>query len=110
MLRSAENGHDKADDFFEGKRIIVTGAAGTVGTELVNWLLRTSAAEVRGIDSLICGRLDNLRHLTDNPRFRFIKRDVRELSADDPACAGATYFFHFAGIGDIVPSIEKPVE
>src|SRR6185295_18841607 len=37
-------------------------------------------------------------------------RDVRALAPDDRAFAGARYVFHFAGIGDIVPSIERPLD
>src|SRR5262249_21910375 len=37
-------------------------------------------------------------------------RDVCELRADDTLFRGASYLIHFAGIGDIVPSIDKPVD
>jgi UDP-glucose 4-epimerase len=37
-------------------------------------------------------------------------RDIRDLEPGDSAFAGASYVFHFAGIGDIVPSIDQPIE
>lgn len=88
---------------------VVTGAAGFIGSHMVDLLIERGF-EVRGIDNLYAGRLDNLRQVQANPRFRFVNQDIRETAADDPAFAGAQYVFHFAGIGDIVPSIEKPVE
>ena len=42
--------------------------------------------------------------------FRVEVRDIRELEASDPAFKGAQYIFHFAGIGDLVPSIEQPLD
>ena len=60
----------------DGKRIIVTGAAGTVGAELVNWLLRTKAAEVRGIDSNENGLFVLAEALRHEPRFHPFICDV----------------------------------
>jgi UDP-glucose 4-epimerase len=45
-----------------------------------------------------------------HPNFVFEAQDLRQTPADDPLFQQATYVFHFAGIGDIVPSIERPVE
>ncbi len=88
---------------------VVTGAAGFIGSHMVDLLIERGF-EVRGIDNLYAGRLDNLRQVQSNPRFRFVNQDIRQTEADDPAFTGAQYVFHFAGIGDIVPSIEKPVD
>ena len=96
MLRSSDHGHDKADNFFDGKRVIVTGAAGTVGTELVNWLLRTSAAEVRGIDSYENGLFVQSEALRHEPRFHPFICDVRNArklcSMFAPWIAGSLQF------------------
>lgn len=88
---------------------VVTGAAGFIGSHMVDLLLNRGYG-VRGIDSLVTGRRENLQHVAGHPAFRLFVRDLREMQADDPAFAGAAFVFHFAGIGDIVPSIEKPVE
>jgi len=58
-------------------RIVVTGAAGFLGSHLVDRLLG-KGHEVVGIDSLITGSLDNLAHLQDNPAFRFLRADVTQ--------------------------------
>src|SRR5258708_4357181 len=64
---------------------------------------------VRVIDNLAGGRLENLaRHQAGDLVVE--QRDIRSYAPDDPLFKGASHVFHFAGIGDIVPSIERPSE
>lgn len=86
---------------------IVTGGAGFIGSHMVDLLLECGYA-VRIIDNMSGGRLSNLAHLTGNPDVVVEETDIRELPLDAPVFTGARYVFHFAGIGDIVPSIEAP--
>jgi len=58
-------------------RIVVTGAAGFLGSHLVDRLLE-QGHEVVGIDSLITGRIENLKHLDGNRAFRFVLADVTQ--------------------------------
>ncbi|MBN2406534.1 MAG: SDR family oxidoreductase [Elusimicrobia bacterium] len=58
-------------------RIVVTGAAGFLGSHLVDRLL-AEGHEVIGMDNLITGNDDNIAHLADNKNFRFIDHDVTE--------------------------------
>jgi UDP-glucose 4-epimerase len=87
---------------------VVTGAAGFIGSHMVDLLLERGF-EVRAIDNLSSGREANLEHCRSNPKLIFTKRDVRDIQPDDALFSNATYVFHFAGMGDIVPSIEHPV-
>ncbi len=88
---------------------VVTGGAGFIGSHMVDLLL-AEGFHVRVIDSLVGGRLENLAHHQADARLSVEVRDIRELDAPDPLFTDADYVFHFAGIGDIVPSIERPVE
>jgi UDP-glucose 4-epimerase len=88
---------------------VVTGGAGFIGSHMVDLLLERGY-EVRVIDNLVGGRLDNLRHVQQHPRLRVEVADVRDLTPGSALFAGAHLVFHFAGIGDIVPSIERPVD
>jgi UDP-glucose 4-epimerase len=88
---------------------VVTGGAGFLGSHMVDLLLERGFA-VRVIDNLVGGRLDNLADHRANPRLSVDTRDLRAVLPGDALFAGARYVFHFAGIGDIVPSIERPIE
>ena len=88
---------------------VVTGGAGFIGSHMVD-LLVDRGFRVHVIDSLIGGRAANLARHQANPDVSLEERDVRALVPNDAVFAGAQLVFHFAGIGDIVPSIERPTE
>ena len=88
---------------------IVTGGAGFIGSHMVDALLDRGFA-VRVIDNLIGGREENLAHHAANPDLTLERRDVRSFAPNDTLFHGAKYVIHFAGIGDIVPSIERPLD
>ncbi|MEW5911511.1 MAG: NAD-dependent epimerase/dehydratase family protein [Thermodesulfobacteriota bacterium] len=88
---------------------VVTGGAGFIGSHMVDLLLERGFA-VRVIDNLMGGREANLAHHGSRPELVLEKADVREFRPGHPLFAGVKYVFHFAGIGDIVPSIERPLE
>ncbi len=88
---------------------VVTGGAGFIGSHMVD-LLVDRGFRVHVIDSLIGGRAANLAQHQANPDVVLDERDVRALASNDKLFAGAQLVFHFAGIGDIVPSIEQPTE
>lgn len=87
---------------------IVTGGAGFIGSHMVDVLIE-EGYEVRVVDNLVGGREENLKHLRNAPVV-LEQRDIRSFAADDVLFRGAKYIIHFAGIGDIVPSIERPLE
>jgi UDP-glucose 4-epimerase len=86
---------------------IVTGGAGFIGSHMVD-LLTGRGYAVRVIDNLSGGRADNLAAHVRNPDVVFDERDILALDGADSLFSGAKYVFHFAGIGDIVPSMENP--
>jgi len=88
----------------------VTGGAGFIGSHMVD-LLVEEGFRVHIIDNLVGGRLLNIEHHQKNgAAVVFEKKDIRTLSPDDALFRGAKYVFHFAGIGDIVPSIDRPTD
>jgi UDP-glucose 4-epimerase len=88
---------------------IVTGGAGFIGSHTVDLLIK-EGHEVIVIDNLVGGRLDNLIHLKNNPNLSIVEKDINNLSGEENILANSDFIFHFAGIGDIVPSIENPYE
>ncbi len=88
---------------------VVTGGAGFIGSHMVDRLI-AEGWRVRVVDSLIGGREANLDQHRGEPRLTFERADIRQLAADHAVWTDAQVVFHFAGIGDIVPSIERPAE
>ncbi len=86
---------------------VVTGGAGFIGSHMVDLLVERGFA-VRAIDNLVGGRPENLAHHKADVALE--TRDIRSFQPGDALFKGAKYVFHFAGIGDIVPSIERPME
>ncbi|MGB0571028.1 MAG: NAD-dependent epimerase/dehydratase family protein [Alphaproteobacteria bacterium] len=88
---------------------VVTGGAGFIGSHMVDVLV-DRGFDVRVIDNLVGGREHNLAHHEGAGRVTLRRGDICDITPDDPLFKDARYVFHFAGIGDIVPSIERPVD
>src|SRR5438309_5529593 len=91
------------------KLAVGTCGAGFIGSHMVDLLLEKDY-RVHVVDNLTGGRLENLDQHKNNPQLVLEVRDIRQLEASDPLFKNAQYVFHFAGIGDLVPSIEQPVD
>src|SRR5271155_3185899 len=88
---------------------VVTGGAGFIGSHMVDCFLE-EGHRVHVIDNLVGGRLQNLEHLKGNPDLKVDTRDLREIKPGDSVFSDARHVVHFAGIGDIVPSIDRPTD
>ena len=89
------------------KRVLITGGAGFIGSHTVDNFLK-KGFKVRVIDNLIGGNLKNIEHLRNNKNFQFEKQDILNLDKVRKFISECEYVVHFAGIGDIVPSIKYP--
>ena len=88
------------------KNIVITGAAGFIGSNLVDKLLNEGYF-VYGIDNLITGSLDNLSHLNSNNNFEFVNHDVTEyLDIKDKI----DYVFHFASPASPIDYLKYPIQ
>lgn len=88
---------------------IVTGGAGFIGSHMVDVLMERGYV-VRVIDNLTGGHESNLAHHASEPRLSTEWVDICSLEPDASVFRDARFVFHFAGIGDIVPSIVAPTE
>ncbi len=93
----------------KGKKCLVTGGAGFIGSHLAEALIQ-AGHDVVVVDSLKGGHLKNLAPLEGHPRFHFHQVDIRDRKALSPLFEGVQWVFHLAGMSDIVPSIEEPRE
>jgi len=87
-------------------KVIVTGGAGFIGSNLVDELVR-KGYKVIVLDNFSTGRLSNLSHHSKKT-VRIVKIDISENKKVDRYFKGVSYVFHLAGLADIVPSIENP--
>ncbi|MEQ9111072.1 MAG: GDP-mannose 4,6-dehydratase [Rhodospirillaceae bacterium] len=93
----------------ENGPVVVTGGAGFIGSHMVDLLLDRGYS-VRVIDDMSGGRHANINHHSQNTDFELLETDIRSLEPGNSFFSGARYVIHFAGIGDIVPSIDRPID
>ncbi len=87
-------------------RVLITGAAGFLGSHLVDRFL-SDGHSVIGMDNLITGSLDNLSHLDTEPDFEFVRHDVTEYIDVDGPLDGV---LHFASPASPVDYLELPIQ
>lgn len=87
-------------------RVLITGAAGFIGSHLTDFLL-ARGADVIGMDNFITGSPDNLRHLADHRRFTFVSHNVTEfIRVDGPL----DWVLHLASPASPRDYLELPIQ
>ena len=89
------------------KIAVVTGGAGFIGSHTVDLLLKKKY-KVRVIDNFSSGHKKNLNHHNNNKDLDLIQINILEKNKLNKIFKDVDHVFHFAGVGDIVPSIENP--
>ena len=90
------------------KKILVTGGAGFIGSNLCEELLRLGN-EVVCFDNFATGKKDNIIEFLENPNFTFIKGDIRKLENCLKATKDIDYVLHQAALGSVPRSIKDPI-
>jgi len=89
-------------------KIVVTGAAGFIGSHLCEALL-ARGHEVVGYDNLSAGKLENLQVARRSHRFAFIQGNILDLRRFEGACRGADVIYHLAADPLVKESAQNPV-
>ena len=89
--------------------MLVTGGAGFIGSNLVEYLVQHGIGEVRIIDNLSEGKLQNIEAFLDYPNVRFFQADITDPAACRDACQGVDFVSHQAALGSVPRSIDNPL-
>jgi nucleoside-diphosphate-sugar epimerase len=90
--------------WFNGKRVMISGGAGFIGSWLSQKLIELGA-EVTAVDNFSTGSMKNIEELISNPRFKLIEADAQEVDAK-----GYDYLIHGASIPSPDDYVRRPVE
>lgn len=89
------------------KRLLITGGAGFIGSNLVEHFLPEN--RVICLDNLSTGHIKNVEGFLQNPQFTFIEGDICDLATCHQATEGCDYVFHQAALGSVPRSVYDPL-
>lgn len=89
-------------------RFLVTGGAGFIGSNIVEYLLKYGAS-VRVLDNLSNGYYRNIEPFINNPKFEFWEGDIRDFNTCQRAMQGIDFVSHQAALGSVPRSIRDPL-
>lgn len=92
----------------EDKSILITGGAGFIGSNIVEYLLKYKAKRVVVLDNFLTGFRENLEDFLSNPNFELIEGDITNLDTCLKACKGIDIICHQAALGSVPRSIKEP--
>lgn len=96
------------EKILKDSRVLVTGGAGFIGSNLVESFLQ-SGNRVVCLDNFSTGKRKNVENFLDNPKFKLIEGDIRNYDDCLKAVENIDYVFHQAALGSVPRSIKDPV-
>ena len=90
-------------------KILITGGAGFIGSNLCEYFLSTKTYNIVCLDNLSTGHLKNIEQHFSNPNFEFIEGDIRNLDVCKKAVLGCRYVLHEAALGSVPRSLNDPI-
>ncbi|MBS1729245.1 MAG: SDR family oxidoreductase [Bacteroidetes bacterium] len=88
------------------KRVLITGAAGFLGSHLCDRFIK-EGYHVIGMDNLITGDLQNIEHLFPLPQFEFHHHDVTRFVH---ISGNLDYILHFASPASPIDYLKIPIQ
>lgn len=93
---------------FTNKKVLITGGAGFIGSNLCEYFLQKGYFVVC-MDNLSTGSLRNIKDFIDLPSFKFIEADIRDINSCRIAVKSCDYVLHQAALGSVPRSINDPI-
>lgn len=90
-------------------KFLVTGGAGFIGSNIVEYLLTFGAGHVRVLDNLSNGYVENINEFKKHTNFEFIHGDIRDFDTCVKAVEGIDFISHQAALGSVPRSIQDPI-
>lgn len=109
-MRNYENKNQKktVKRVIENSKVLVTGGAGFIGSNLTEVLL-AQGNEVVCLDNFATGKRENVEPFLGQAAYTLIEGDIRNLETCSRACEGVDYVLHQAALGSVPRSIKDPV-
>jgi UDP-N-acetylglucosamine 4-epimerase len=92
-----------------GKKFLVTGGAGFIGSHIVAYLLSNGAGKVRVLDNFATGSEHNVAMFKSCSNYEFINGDIRNYTLCAEACKDIDHVTHQAALGSVPRSVQDPV-
>jgi len=89
-------------------KILITGGAGFIGSNLCEYFI-SKGYKVVCLDNFATGHRHNLNAIIENPNFKLIEGDIRNLADCQKAVAGVDFVLHEAALGSVPRSIKDPI-
>lgn len=96
------------DSKIENAKVLVTGGAGFIGSNLCEALLEQNN-QVVCLDNFSTGLRENIEPFLKNPNYKLIEGDIRKLEDCQKAAQGVDYILHQAALGSVPRSINDPI-
>ncbi|MDA3890986.1 MAG: SDR family oxidoreductase [Salinivirgaceae bacterium] len=92
----------------ENKKVLVTGGAGFIGSNLIEKLLKQNN-QIICLDNFLTGKKENIEGFKSNPSFTLIEGDIRNIETCQKAVDGVDIVLHQAALGSVPRSINDPI-
>lgn len=90
-------------------KVLITGGAGFIGSNIVEYLVKYNVGRVRILDNFSTGFKANIEEFLSLANVELLEGDIRDLAICQKACEGIDYVLHQAALGSVPRSINDPI-